>query len=113
MLRVASSRRAAALKPTDFDHEISLVDHDAARTPPPDASSPEPAEIARSDTRTRLLDVAEENQEQRDGVHTPKTDGSQTEYANGNAAAADPQTQTQGDQSNGLSRPTIGIQRMF
>ncbi|KAL6857711.1 hypothetical protein ACO1O0_005153 [Amphichorda felina] len=30
MLRVQSSRRAAGLKPTDYDHEISLVDHDGA-----------------------------------------------------------------------------------
>ena len=31
MLKVQSSRRAAGLKPTDYDHEISLVDHDGAR----------------------------------------------------------------------------------
>lgn len=30
MLRVRSSRRAAGLKPADYDHEISLVDHDGA-----------------------------------------------------------------------------------
>ncbi|ENH67715.1 Meiotically up-regulated protein 65 protein [Fusarium oxysporum f. sp. cubense race 1] len=33
MLRVKSSRRPAGLKPTDYDHEIALVDHDAAATP--------------------------------------------------------------------------------
>ncbi|UZP36142.1 hypothetical protein NXS19_003958 [Fusarium pseudograminearum] len=33
MLRVKSSRRPAVLKPTDYDHEIALVDHDAAATP--------------------------------------------------------------------------------
>lgn len=28
MIKVHSSRRAAGLKPTDYDHEIALVDHD-------------------------------------------------------------------------------------
>lgn len=31
MLRVRSSRRAAGLKPADYDHEIDLVDHDGTR----------------------------------------------------------------------------------
>ncbi|RGP62251.1 meiotically up-regulated 65 [Fusarium longipes] len=33
MLKVKSLRRPAGLKPTDYDHEIALVDHDAAATP--------------------------------------------------------------------------------
>lgn len=46
MLRVKSSRRPAGLKPTDYDHEIALVDHDAAATP------------------TGLLDLEEEHEEE-------------------------------------------------
>ncbi|KAG5779325.1 hypothetical protein H9Q73_007029 [Fusarium xylarioides] len=46
MLRVKSSRRPAGLRPTDYDHEIALVDHDAAATP------------------TGLLDLEEEHEEE-------------------------------------------------
>ncbi|KAG4287657.1 hypothetical protein FPRO06_05309 [Fusarium proliferatum] len=79
MLRVKSSRRPAGLKPTDYDHEIALVDHDAAATP------------------TGLLDLGEEHEEEQqencgeqDGAprkpssntlnaHTNEHDGSPTE----------------------------------
>lgn len=32
-MKLRSSRRAAGLKPTDFDHEISLVDNDGTLSP--------------------------------------------------------------------------------
>lgn len=62
MLRVKSSRRPAGLKPTDYDHEIALVDHDAAATPT-GSVTPEPTDMARYSTTSRLLGVEEEGEE--------------------------------------------------
>jgi hypothetical protein len=62
MLRVKSSRRPAVLKPTDYDHEIALVDHDAAATPT-GSVTPEPNDITRYSTTSRLLGVEEEREE--------------------------------------------------
>jgi hypothetical protein len=67
MLRVKSLRRPAGLKPTDYDHEIALVDHDAAATPT-GSVTPEPNDMTRYSTTSRLLGIdeeeGEENQEQ-------------------------------------------------
>lgn len=96
MLRVKSSRRPAGLKPTDYDHEIALVDHDAAATPT-GSVTPEPHNITRYSTTSRLLDLEEEHEEEQqencgeqDGAprkpssntlnaHTNEHDGSHTE----------------------------------
>jgi hypothetical protein len=63
MLRVKSSRRPAGLKPTDYDHEIALVDHDAAATPT-GSVTPEPHTMTRYSTTSRLLDLEEEHEEE-------------------------------------------------
>ncbi|KAH7148532.1 hypothetical protein EDB81DRAFT_650217 [Dactylonectria macrodidyma] len=110
MLRVTSSRRAAGLKPTDFDHEISLVDHDAVRTPPPGTATPEPAEIVRSTTTTRLLDVDEDEDEEDRDEASPKPDETRTEDGD-EARPAKPQAQNGVGQSSSASRPSIEIQQ--
>ncbi|KAF7552313.1 hypothetical protein G7046_g7449 [Stylonectria norvegica] len=84
MLRVTSSRRRpTALKPTDYDHEISLVDHDGGATPP----SPMVSDggtmggaMLRSSTTSRLLPTNETNEEE-DAQQTPSTryDDTQTD----------------------------------
>ncbi|KAF4335606.1 hypothetical protein FBEOM_10522 [Fusarium beomiforme] len=61
MLRVKSSRRPAGLKPTDYDHEIALVDHDAAGTP------------------TGLLNLEEEHEEQQQQPHDSQNGGHQAQ----------------------------------
>jgi hypothetical protein len=63
MPRVKSSRRPAGLKSTDYDHEIALVDHDAAATPT-GSVTPEPHNITRYSTTSRLLDLEEEHEEE-------------------------------------------------
>ncbi|KAJ4133527.1 hypothetical protein NW768_005113 [Fusarium equiseti] len=65
MLRVKSLRRPAGLKPTDYDHEIDLVDHDAAATPT-GSVTPEPNDMTRYSTTSRLLGVQEEDEEGQD-----------------------------------------------
>ncbi|PHH62212.1 hypothetical protein CDD81_7339 [Ophiocordyceps australis] len=62
MLRVRSSRRAVALKPSDYDHEIGLVNHDEAPMPSP----PTPAPDASRQSTSRLLSMTSDGQEQRD-----------------------------------------------
>ncbi|KAM5352544.1 hypothetical protein ACJ41O_005266 [Fusarium nematophilum] len=62
MLRVKSSRRPAVLKPGDYDHEIDLVDHDAARTPA-ESITPEPTNMTRCSTSSRLLALDDEDEE--------------------------------------------------
>ena len=53
MLRVRTSRRAAGLRPTDYDHEIVLVDHDgSSRSRTQEAQE---VDIARVSTESRLL----------------------------------------------------------
>ncbi|RSL92642.1 hypothetical protein CEP52_013699 [Fusarium oligoseptatum] len=68
MLRVKSSRRPQGLKPGDYDHEIDLVDHDAARTPA-ESLTPEPASMARCWTTSHLLalDDDEETEQRQNG----------------------------------------------
>lgn len=61
MLRVKSSRRPSGLKPDDYDHEIALVDHDAAATPT-GSVTPEPNAMTRYSTTSRLLDLDEEEE---------------------------------------------------
>jgi hypothetical protein len=62
MLRVKSSRRPSGLKPDDYDHEIALVDHDAAATPT-GSVTPEPNAMTRYSTTSRLLGLDEEEEE--------------------------------------------------
>lgn len=56
MLRVRSSRRAAGLKPADYDHEIVLLDHDGA----PARRRPEGEDMSRVSTESRLLPSVDE-----------------------------------------------------
>ncbi|KAF7543793.1 hypothetical protein G7Z17_g10452 [Cylindrodendrum hubeiense] len=109
MLRVSSSRRAAGLKPTDYDHEISLVDHDAARTPPLGATTPEPAEMMRSTTTMRLLDLDEEDQEDEDEP-SPKPKNTEPEDGNEGRPAKSHAQNGEG-QSSPAPRPSIEVQQ--
>lgn len=61
MLRVRSSRRAAGLKPTDYDHEIVLLDHDGE----PIRRRPQGEDMSRVSTESQLLpSVGEETDDQ-------------------------------------------------
>lgn len=60
MLRVRSSRRAAGLKPTDYDHEIVLVDHDGAAGRPRNERGDD---MRRVSTESRLLPSVGEDPE--------------------------------------------------
>ncbi|KAF4996571.1 hypothetical protein FGRMN_4412 [Fusarium graminum] len=66
MLRVKSSRRPTGLKPNDYDHEIALVDHDAAATPT-GSVTPEPNNMTRYSTTSRLLGLDEEEEGEEEG----------------------------------------------
>ncbi|CAM1500789.1 Fc.00g099510.m01.CDS01 [Cosmosporella sp. VM-42] len=104
MLRVTSSRRAAGLKPTDYDHEISLVDHDAARTPP-EAMTPEPVDITRSSTMSRLLPPNREDQQR---TSSPRLEDGQTEDEQD---APSEQDRENGEQVHPpMVRPSIEVQ---
>lgn len=67
MLRVKTSRRKARLKPTDYDHEIDLVDRDAAKTPS-ETVTPEPNVMVRHSTNSRLL-ASDDEQEEHTQLH--------------------------------------------
>lgn len=106
MLRVTSSRRAAGLKPTDYDHEISLEDHDAVRTPP-EPQTPEACDMTRSSTRSRLLSPNGDDQ-RRTPSPAPREDEEQTqdgqETLNG-------RVREDGEPpSNTTARPSIAVQ---
>ncbi|CAG9992618.1 unnamed protein product [Clonostachys byssicola] len=72
MLRVTSSRRAAGLKPGDFDHNIDLVDHDNKTDSPAGLSAGEPA-IERASTESRLL-RSEDGATQGDNSDSPRVE---------------------------------------
>lgn len=76
MLKVRSSRRAAGLKPADYDHEISLVDHDGTRGL--SARNAGEGDMERVSTESRLLPAVAEQ----DGLspqQSPRTDYSAEE----------------------------------
>lgn len=109
MLKVTRSRRVAGLKPTDYDHEIDLIDHDAARTPPI-PMTPEATEMVRSSTTSRLLNTSDQ---EGDGV---PTSGQDDTAANTDQEEAQEPSSPSGNQQNGndlpqpVMRPSIEIQ---
>ncbi|VUC24731.1 unnamed protein product [Clonostachys rosea] len=70
MLRVTSSRRAAGLKPGDFDHNIDLVDNDN-KTDSPAGLSTGGLAIERASTESRLL-RSEDGATQGDSPDSPR-----------------------------------------
>lgn len=106
MLRVTSSRRAAGLKSTDYDHEISLVDHDAARTPT-EPQTPEQDNMTRSSTRQQLLSPNGEHS-RRTPSPSPRQDDERTEDGQ-----ESPRNKNQDDEElrpPPLIRPSIEVQ---
>lgn len=59
MPRVHTSRRVGGLKPTDFDHEIALVDHDGA-TDRGTVTPREGGDMERITTESQLLPNAQQ-----------------------------------------------------
>ena len=104
MLKVSSSRRAAGLRPTDYDHEISLVDHDAARTPP-ETITPEPVNITRSSTTSRLLPPNRDDQQR---TPTPTQEDGQTEV--GRDTVGDQARENEEEVHPPMVRPSIEVQ---
>ncbi|PNY26192.1 Uncharacterized protein TCAP_03873, partial [Tolypocladium capitatum] len=77
MLRVRRSRPVAGLKPSDYDHEIGLVNHDEATSPTTLLSSD--AGMRRASTTSALISLAETEQDdagERGGDRGPVASGS-------------------------------------
>lgn len=78
MPKVRSSRRAAGLKPTDYDHEISLVDHDeydgAASS---GTATPPEVDMERINTESQLLSNAQQPGRQTPSLHEHEPDDPQ------------------------------------
>lgn len=80
MIKVHSSRRAAGLKPGDYDHEIDLVDRDGSASLRND--SIEPSDISRTDTASRLIRPSSQNGES--SSPTPRPSSAADPRPNGN-----------------------------
>lgn len=76
MLRVRSSRRAAGLKPGDYDHEIGLVDHDGALAQRDDGAGD--SGFDRVATESPLLPLVEA-EDQPSSVPSPRPEESDTD----------------------------------
>jgi hypothetical protein len=101
MLRVTSSRRAAGLKPGDFDHNIDLVDHDNKTDSPAGLSVGEPA-VERASTESRLL-RSEDGATQDDSRDSPRVQERPVEELQAEQelpqSAVRPSIEVQGNQS--------------
>ncbi|PHH83351.1 hypothetical protein CDD82_1864 [Ophiocordyceps australis] len=82
MLRVRSSRRAVALKPSDYDHEIGLVNHDEAPMPSPTTPTPHAGRYSTSRllSMTADADVQGEHDDANTQAPSPKSPMAETEH---------------------------------
>ena len=55
MFKVQGSRRSVGLKPADYDHQISLVDHDGSQPQRLTSTASHNTELTRSSTTSRLI----------------------------------------------------------
>lgn len=106
MLKVHSSRRAAGMRPTDYDHEISLIDHDgydgAARS---GTETPPEADMERINTESQLLPNAQRPGRQATPPHEDEGDDTRPQERR-------PQENGEGP-SHDASRPSIEIQSIY
>lgn len=108
MLKVRSSRRAAGLKPTDYDHEIILVDHDGAA-----GRSRHQGEndIRRVSTESRLLpSVGEDPEGEPSPQPSPRPEHHEEARMQERPAH---ELQHEQDLPHSAMRPSIEIQGMF
>lgn len=107
MLRVRSSRRVATLKPTDYDHEIVLVDHDgAAGRPRSDAGE----NMRRVSTESRLLPSVGEEPEEEQSQPSPRPEDPEEARIQERPAE---ELQYEQETPHPALRPSIEIQGMF
>jgi hypothetical protein len=117
MLRVTSSRRAAGLKPSDYDHEIVTLDNEASRPKPPTAS---PGDASRVSTRSQLI-PHDENDEQSTSPPSHNHDrGDSSSLSSANSGPDAPESRVQErplhegqsneDLPHNVLRPSIEIQ---
>lgn len=123
MLRVQSSRRAAGLQPSDYDHEIALVDDDAQQSPRP-VSSNEGGVLTASTSTNLLSPTEEEHPEERQNGNGSRHQ-SQQDIGNGpfdddaddnSRPSLQPSVgapEIDHESSEHLSRPSIEIQGML
>ncbi|QPH05727.1 hypothetical protein C2857_003705 [Epichloe festucae Fl1] len=62
MVKVRSSRRVAGLKPSDYDHEIGLVNHDGAEDDST-STAESAAQARRGSTASRLVSLVEDSEQ--------------------------------------------------
>lgn len=62
MVKVRSSRRVAGLKPSDYDHEIGLVNHDGAEDDST-STSESVAQARRGSTASRMVSLVEDSEQ--------------------------------------------------
>lgn len=113
-MKVRSSRRAGGLKPSDYDHEIDIVDHDASRRLHT-AQHFEP-QVSRTNTTSNLLSVGED--EYTSGQDLSSIDSRQRlgSYADGahqtipEQSDLEAESEQQAQIEHSQSQPQIGVQ---
>jgi hypothetical protein len=107
MPKIRTSRRVTGLKDSDYDHEISLVDHDTAASPRP--LSTETTDIVRTSTGSALLTIHDSDVEN-DGTssgHVPVEARSEISPEEGTNQSLSPAAETR------PRGPSIEIQGKF
>ena len=118
MLRVRSHGRVTGLKPTDYDHEIGLVNHEEAQSPTLLSSD---ADTRRASTTSRLISLAETEHEDAgergggaSGPGEPETSGTESGPQNDQQQRERPPEELEHEASlpHPAMRPSIEVQGM-
>ncbi|KAH8171330.1 meiotically up-regulated 65 protein [Sarocladium implicatum] len=111
MLKVKNARRALTLRPKDYDHEIDLVDHDRAASPPQQIHQPEDtdgdtggdtADVSRASTNAELLHHRHDSNVTDEDFATPLDEP--------RSLSAQPTNDNQDDLPHEALRPEISVQ---
>ncbi|KAH7325905.1 hypothetical protein B0I35DRAFT_121682 [Stachybotrys elegans] len=104
MLKVHSSRRVAGLKPGDYDHEISLVDHDSPVSPSDTNNSQSPI-VTRTDTASRLLPPTQNDSSA--NSHAASVSDSSGNHANGHSVPN--RNHLTAESPDSVTRPSVEV----
>lgn len=113
-MKVRSSRRAGGLKPSDYDHEIDIVDHDASRQLHT-AQHFEP-QVSRTNTTSNLLSVGEDGYASGQDLSSIDSRQRVSSYADGAHDTIPEQSDLEAESgqqaqiNHSQSQPQIGIQ---
>lgn len=110
MVKVRSSRRAASLKPTDYDHEIGLVNHDEAENDSRSTLTESAVGTRRASTISRLVSLVGDGE--RDDAAQAEGSGTQDESVpqaqqNGTIADVSEQDENQLQPEESLPHPSM------